>query len=257
VVAIARPTRWRGLWRTWSGVRASLAALPEATSLGRLVGRDRTFALIRARLDEVARIAHGRGVKINDVLLAAVTGGLRAVLLGRGEAVDLELPVFVPRTLRQEQPRTGGAGNLVSEMVVTVPLGPADPDDRLQSIGAATAAAKSRPRVSLGSVLGGRFTQWMMVRLVERHPVSVTTADIMGPQGTVTIAGARVLEVFPVLPLIHQVALGVGALSYADQFAITVVADPAAFPDLEVLVAGAEEDLRRLALAEPVLRSRD
>jgi hypothetical protein len=55
--------------------------------------------------------------------------------------------------------------------------------------------------------------------------------------------------VFPVLPLIANEPLGVGALSYAGTFTIGVVADRDAFPDLEVFVAGAREELRALGVS--------
>ncbi len=86
-----------------------------------------------------------------------------------------------------------------------------------------------------------------MLKVLDRHPVSVTTADVPGPQTPVYLAGARVLEVFPVLPLIAKVTLGVGALSYAEQFNITALADRDACPDLDVFVASAQNEMWALA----------
>jgi diacylglycerol O-acyltransferase len=60
-------------------------------------------------------------------------------------------------------------------------------------------------------------------------------------------AGAPLLEVFPVVPLIGNVSLGVGALSYAAQFNITTVADRELCPDLEVFVEGMRNSLDTLA----------
>lgn len=62
-----------------------------------------------------------------------------------------------------------------------------------------------------------------------------------------------VLEVFPVLPLIANEPLGVGAVSYAGSFNIAVVADRDAYPDLGVFVAGAREELDALRVsAHPI-----
>jgi len=55
------------------------------------------------------------------------------------------------------------------------------------------------------------------------------------------------LEVFPVLPLIGSVSLGVGALSYAGTFTIGITADRAAYPDLEVFAASVRGELDALA----------
>ena len=63
------------------------------------------------------------------------------------------------------------------------------------------------------------------------------------------LAGAQVLEVFPVLPLIANEPLGVGALSYAGAFSIGVVADQDAFPDLDVFTAGVRQALRALGVS--------
>lgn len=57
------------------------------------------------------------------------------------------------------------------------------------------------------------------------------------------------LEVFPVLPLIGKVSLGVAALSYAGQFNITVVADRDAYPDLDTFTNGMQRELTALAAA--------
>jgi hypothetical protein len=87
-----------------------------------------------------------------------------------------------------------------------------------------------------------------MLKAVIRQRVNVTTASIPGPEVPLYLAGARVLEAFPVLPLIANEPLGVGALSYAGAFGIGVVADRAAYPDLDVFAAGARQDLHALGV---------
>jgi hypothetical protein len=77
----------------------------------------------------------------------------------------------------------------------------------------------------------------------------VTTADIPGPERPLYLAGARMLEVFPVLPLIANEPLGIGALSYAGTFNIGVAADRAAYPDLDVFAAGVRDELDALAIS--------
>jgi diacylglycerol O-acyltransferase / wax synthase len=77
----------------------------------------------------------------------------------------------------------------------------------------------------------------------------VTTASIPGPKGPLYLAGARVLEVFPVLPLIANEPLGVAALSYAGTLDIGVVADRDAFPDLDVFTAGVRDELHALGVS--------
>ena len=54
------------------------------------------------------------------------------------------------------------------------------------------------------------------------------------------------------LPLIANEPLGVGALSYAGTFAIGVVADQDARPDLDVFTAAMRDDLHALGVATPI-----
>jgi hypothetical protein len=88
-----------------------------------------------------------------------------------------------------------------------------------------------------------------MLVAVMRQRVNVTTASIPGPTVPLSLSGARVLEVFPVLPVIANEPLGVGALSYAGALNIGVVADRDAYPDLGVFVAGAREELGTLGVS--------
>jgi diacylglycerol O-acyltransferase / wax synthase len=70
---------------------------------------------------------------------------------------------------------------------------------------------------------------------------------VPGPAQPLYLAGARLLEVFPVLPLMGKATLGVGALSYAGQFNIMAVADHDACPDLDVFAAARDELRARAA----------
>jgi hypothetical protein len=72
-------------------------------------------------------------------------------------------------------------------------------------------------------------------------------ANVPGPPVPLYFAGAPLLEVFPIVPIMGNVSLGVGALSYAGQFNITAVADRDLCPDLEVFVKGMSRSLDALA----------
>jgi len=111
---------------------------------------------------------------------------------------------------------------------------------------------RARARTSLGSLFGGRIVRRLLLKAVVRQRVNVTTASIPGPEAPLYLAGARALEVFPVLPLIANEPLGVGALSYAGTFAIGVVADQDACPDLDVFTAAMRDDLHALGVATPI-----
>jgi len=250
-VCIAR--RMRVAWPAMRHAFAEVAT--PTTSLNRVVGRGRTTALLRSDLGLIRQIAHTHGAKINDVLLTLTAAGLRELLASRGEAAEaLTLPVYVPITLRAPQLRVHARGNLIGQMIIPVPLGTLEPGQLLREIAATTADRKARPHPNLGVVLRSRIARRALRKIVERHPVSVTTADVPGPPLPIFLAGARVLEMFPLLPLIDKVSLGVGAMSYADQFTIAAVADAHTCPDLTIFITGAQRQLR--ALAESVASNR-
>jgi WS/DGAT/MGAT family acyltransferase len=252
---LARPVATaRQIRAVWPAARAVFAEVPTpATSLDRPVGPDRRLALVRSRLDVVKEIAHAHDATVNDVLLTVAAGGLRGLLCGRGEPVDdLALPVYVPVTLRQAGQRASARGNLIGQMIVPLPLGTSDPGRRLRQIAAETTQRKGTAHPPLGTVLRSRFARRALLTNLNRHPVSVTTADLPGPPQPVYLAGARLLEVFPVLPLVARVPLGVGALSCAGQFTIAAVADRDACPDLDVFAASFRHELRALAASTSV-----
>lgn len=247
---LARPrTLVRGAMAAWPGIMELIAERPATrTSLDRMVGRGRKLALIRSSLSTFTAIGRTYGGTVNDVLLAVTAGGLRALLRSRGEVVeDTTIRIYVPVSLRRGLRGTPG-GNLIGQMAVPLRLGEPDPGRRLRQIVAETTRRKAKLRTSLGTLMhGGGIARRLMLFAVIRQRVNVTSASIPGPAHPLHLAGARILEVYPVLPLVANEPLGVGAVSYAGTLSVGVTADRDAFPDLEVLAAAMRDELRLLA----------
>ena len=186
------------------------------------------------------------------MLLDAIAGGLRGLFTSRGEPVDdLVVRVAVPRTLRPVGERATTRGNLVAQMLVPLPVGVPDPSERLVRIAAETAVRKASSRTSAGAMLRSRLARRAMLGIMKRRPVNITCANMPGPAQPLYLVGSRLLEVFPVLPITANVSLGVGALSYAGQFNITVIGDRDTYPDLAAFTSGAQSELRLLAATPP------
>jgi WS/DGAT/MGAT family acyltransferase len=239
----------QGARAEWSAVRELMAEAPAVeTSLNRTVGPDRTFALVRTDFDQVREVAHGHDARVNDVLLVAIAGGLRGLLRARGESVEgLTVRIGVPVSLRLRQ-GGGGGGNRVGEIIVPLPIGVADPSRRLRDIAAETAIRKGCPPPSVGSLLRTSVGRRLMLKALDRQRLNVTSADLPGPPMPLYLAGAPVLEVFPLLPLIWKVSLGVGAMSYGGRFNLMAVADRDACPDLEVFASAVRDELAELGV---------
>jgi diacylglycerol O-acyltransferase len=185
--------------RNLAALRELIADRPlPVTSLHRVVGPDRTLALIRGSLQQIKDVAAAYNSTVNDVLLAVIAGGLRGLLSSRGEPVDgVMVRIYVPVSMHQE----AGAqlhGNFIGQMAVPLPIGIAEPVARLQAISRETAQRKKRIRPSLGRMPHGLVGRALLV-LVRHQRVNVASTDILGPEVPLYLAGARLLEVFPMV----------------------------------------------------------
>jgi hypothetical protein len=178
--------------------------------------------------------AHTHGCTINDLLIAAVTAGLRDLLRSRGECRDgLVLRASVPVGAQQ-----GSAGGM---FIASLPVGVPDKAERLQIIRQATSAGKGRPNqgvagiVALPPSLARLGAAWAKRRATTHINLYVT--NVPGPTSALYLAGARLLEAVPLAPLVAGVKLSVTALSYNGQFAVSLLVDDS-IPDLSVLVGG-------------------
>ena len=219
------------------------------TSLNRPIGPDRRLAIVRSRLDLAKQIAHAHDAKVNDVVLAAIAGGLRELLGSRGEPVrELVLRAMVPISLHREQPGRA-RGNQDGVMVVPLPLGEPDHVRRLHRITAETAERKHKAHPQAGSgVMRFAVVQRASTRFLARQRfINLAVSNVPGPPVPLYLAGARLLEVFPVVPIEGDMTLGVGVLSYAGQLNLTAVADRDGCSDVEVFVEGVRRALDELA----------
>ena len=246
---IAHPVTSYRRWReAMPALREVFADEPlPPTSLERLIGPARKLAPVRVDLQLLKDIGHAHGAKVNDVFLAAVTAGLRELLRQRGELDRHQVVrIYVPISLRLAE-RAHARGNLITQMVVPLPVGEADPRRRLELIAAETAKRKSRARPSLGAFPNNKIAGFVILRAIHRQRINSTTANLPGPEQPLYFAGARLLELFPILPLIGNVSLGIGAISYAGWFNAMVVADRDSYPDLDFFVAGMRGEFRALS----------
>jgi WS/DGAT/MGAT family acyltransferase len=252
----ARPPvaeRLRRFRRGMGQAREEMAAFrtPEpVTSLPRRIGPSRRMVVVRQSLADVRGTGHSLDVTVNDLVLAAVTGGLRELLSGRGELVDgLVLRTTVPAA-------TGRPGQVVGMLVVGLPVGEPDPLRRLARISRATTAGKTRMRAA-GDVTDALHLPVFLARALVRRGrrfgsrrITLSVTDVPGPPAPLWLAGARLLTAVPIAPLVPLVPLSAAALSYSGELAVSVNAD-AEVDDLDVLAAGVERsfaELRELAL---------
>ncbi len=237
----------RRVREAWPAMRELLTETPASkTSLDRMVGPARQVRLIRASLEAVKQAGRAQGATVNDVLLTVTAGGVRALLASRGEPVsDATIRAYSPVSLRRhlDGPQQG---NLISQMAVPLRLGDAEPSRRMRQVAAETTRRKAMTRTSLGVLVRNRVLRRVTLMAAMRQRVNVATASIPGPPTPLYLAGALMLEVFPLIPLIADEPLGIGALSYAGDLFIGIVADSDACPDVDALATGIRDELEDL-----------
>ncbi len=248
--------------RAVTSLRTLARPTPE-TTLNGPIGPHRRWAWARARLADVKLIRTEYGGTVNDVVLAVSTRGFRDLLLGRGEAVeDRVVRTMVPVSVRTQAER-GGYNNKVSAMFAELPVSLADPVERLAAIRAQMQDLKESHQAVAGSTLTslGGFAPSMLLALAGRvatrtpqRSVNTVTTNVPGPQRAMYLAGHRMLEYFPFVPLAGHVRIGVAIVSYDGALNFGVTGDYETAPDIQVLCDGIEAGIAELLPRAPAPR---
>jgi diacylglycerol O-acyltransferase / wax synthase len=251
-----QPDTWTGWRRSWSQLgRLFGEGLAPRTSINRPIGAARRLAVIRHDLAAMKKAAHQQSATVNDILLASITAGLRAVLVSRSEATNRPLRAMVPMAGTAEE---GRLLNATAGMLVRLPVAEADPAQLLRLVAADTRLRKEQ---SVRFAESGIFRSRMAVRLgtlmAARQRVSnIYVANLPGPTMPLTLVGARVMELFPLVSLMGNTTLGIAGLSYAGRFSISVITDRDSWPDLEVLTDAMTAELNWLTGRNQITRDR-
>jgi diacylglycerol O-acyltransferase / wax synthase len=211
------------------------------TSLNALPSVGRRLWVMHLDLETARAVAHAHGARVNDVVLSVVTGGVRELLIARGERVDgVELTTSVPAALRSAQTARRELGNASGALLVRLPAGEADAVRRLERIAATTRLAKAEQHPSY---INGLFSWLAATRLAvpmarRQRFVNFFVTNVPGPTVPLYVLGARIDDVVPVLGLAGNVTMMFAALSYCGRLNVLVSADATTCPDVDVLAAG-------------------
>jgi WS/DGAT/MGAT family acyltransferase len=234
--------------------------LPPAarSSLSGPIGRQRRYMWARASLDDIKTIKNELGGTVNDVFLAAISSGFRALLLPRGEEpVSSMVPSLVPVSVRN-----AGEENIyenrVSALVASLPVDIADAGERLAAITDQMAALKASGESLAGEafISLGRFAPFALASLFVRMAFSIpqreivtVTTNVPGPQFPLYCLGCRLLEIIPYVPIATTLRTGVSIFTYCGQVTFGITGDYATTPDLDVLATGIEDGIAELLAA--------
>jgi len=216
-------------------------------------------------LADVKRIARAHDATVNDVLVSAVTGGLRRWMLaadplpadgGRGPLLEREINAMVPFNLRPlDQPLPRELGNRFGLVLLPLPLLEADPVARLGEVHRRMLEIKDSPEgaVSYG-VLGamGLSPPAVEAQLIDLFSSKATLVltNVPGPRAPVYLAGAQLRGVLVWAPCAGSVSTSVSIFSYDGQVSVGFMVDAGLVPDPDAIVRAVDAELA--ALLPPV-----
>jgi diacylglycerol O-acyltransferase / wax synthase len=226
-------------------------------------------------LADVRRIARAHDATVNDVLVSAVSGGLRRWILAGKPApvggvqiegfrppapasgsptgdVTRDIHAMVPFNLRPpDQPLPRELGNRFGLVLLPLPLLEADPVKRLHEVHRRMQAIKDSPEgaVSYG-VLGamGVSPPAVEAQLIDLFSAkaSLVLTNVPGPSAPVYLAGTQLRGVLVWAPCAGSVSTSVSVFSYDGQVSVGFMVDAGLIPDPDAIVRAVDVELATL-----------
>ncbi|MEA2406331.1 MAG: diacylglycerol O-acyltransferase / wax synthase, partial [Thermoleophilaceae bacterium] len=233
----------------WAGLNPA-----PASPYNRSIGPHRRFTWVRANLADLKAIKDELGGTVNDVVLATIAGALGKHLRRRGQNTDgLELKAMVPVSVRADVER-GALGNRVAAMMAPLPVWCQEPVARLDIVRDELKGLKSGGQAVGAQVLtelSGFAPTTVMAQasrvMARQRFFNLVITNVPGPQIPLYLAGRRLVDPFPMVPLAKNQALGVALLSYAGRINFGLVGDYDLMWDLDEFAEDVYESLSELA----------
>ena len=227
--------------------------------LNRSLSGQRRFASVRGDLQTFKDIHKAHSGTVNDVILTVLTGALRDWLLSRGEPVTSQtnLRAMVPVAVRTGP---GAETSSVASYLIDLPVAEPNPAMRLHQVSFAMGAyAEIGTQVGADALVElGRFAPPTLHALgarvagqLSRRMYNVLVTNVPGPQIPLYAAGARVLAMYPVAPLVKGQTLAVACTSYNGSVFFGLTADRDAMPDVEEFAELILESIEQLVATMP------
>jgi WS/DGAT/MGAT family acyltransferase len=234
-------------------VREDIIGAPHSSLNGPMSGT-RHFATMRLELDDVKAVKNRLGGTVNDVVLALCAGGLRHLLLSRGDELPAGgLRAQVPVNIRADD-KAHALGNELTSLFVELPVAEADPMaryrrmvERAEQLKSGSQRAGGKTIVDLanmGPPLAGELLARSMFGGTRMFNLTIT--NVPGPQQRLYAFGAPLVEILPLVPLFAGHSVGIAVLSYAGAMTFGLNADLMSAPDVGVLAEGIQRSFDEL-----------
>ena len=248
------------------GALAGRGAERETALLGPL-SQQRRVVTLDTDLEDYRAVREAHGGSVNDVILAAVAGGLRSWLVTRRETFGRlrQVRVVVPVSVIDDELEPTSLGSQIAVHEVDLPIGEPSAVVRLHQVSYAFAAhhatGKSVAADRLAGIAGFAPATFHAVgaRVAAqevRRGFALSVTNAPGPQSPLYAAGARLVASYPVPPLLPGQRLAIGVTSYDGRVFYGITADRDALPDADLLGTCVLEALAELVDASSSGRPR-
>jgi WS/DGAT/MGAT family acyltransferase len=215
------------------------------TSFNATVTPHRNVAYVHVPLDDVKTVKNAFDVKLNDVVIAICSGALRRYLAARNELPDRSLIAAIPVSVHDRSEDSANTTK-VSVMFSSLESDVDDPAERLRAIAKTNEAAKEEHEL-----VGARLLQdwaehaapntfslaarvYSSLRIADRHPVvhNLIVSNVPGPPIPLYFAGAKLVALHPLGPIMDGAGLNVTVLSNMDVLGFGFIACRELVPEL-------------------------
>ena len=210
------------------------------------LSQQRRVVTVRTELAAHRKVREAHGGSINDVVLATVTGGLRAWLMSRGESMRgiRQVRALVPVSVLDDELEATSLGSQIAAHFVDLPVWEPSPVVRLHQVSYSFVAHQETGRGIPASRLAGMagfapatfHALGARVAGAERRGgYQLCVTNVPGPQTPLYAAGARMVATYPVPPLYEPRPLAIGVTSYDGGVFYGINADRDLLPDADLL----------------------
>ena len=233
------------------------------TSFNGPLSPNRVFATTTLDLEDFKRVKSALGVTLNDVVLAVAGGAVRRYLDARGERLDKSLVAAVPVSTDKAEDVARLGGNKVANMFTTLATDIVDPVARVRAIHEVTKEAKVAQNI-LGADTMANWLEyappkpfnWFMRQYSRRGyaakhrpPINLVVSNVPGPRTPLYIAGAKLVALYSVGPILEGIGLNITVWSYMDQMNFAAIACRDLLPDVHQVVDRLADSLDELLKA--------
>jgi diacylglycerol O-acyltransferase len=221
------------------------------------ISGSRRFAAQSWPLERIHQIRRAAGCTVNDVVLAACSGALRAYLLSFDALPETPLIAMVPVALKVRD-RHRESGNAVGAVMCDLGTQLSEPAERLRTVRRSMKEGKQAlselSPLQIVAMTGLGMSPLMLQSIpgyaeLVRPPFNLIISNVPGPRTPLYLNGARLDGIYPLSIPYHGQALNITCTSYADELSFGLTGCRRTVPHLQRMLGYLEDELTALEQA--------